>query len=407
MTLIECFTGAHIDNIAACLRLRPEKMVLLGDAAEMAEAARRYEKLLQQRRQETRIKLWDTGGMDLRQLRESLDILIRQEEDCVIDLTGGDEMVIMAFGAVLVQLEERLRQKIRVEKYDRETGRVQSCIGDRCAISSHPEQLTVEELIALHGGCLHREGYQPPQSSTARDIRGLWRVVSDEPKTWNKSIQMLNEFESRADSRQQVYLPLNYLRGGIPNFDRKETAVRELLDKLQRRGVIRDESSRNALEYTYESPLLSYCTAKAGNVLEVKTLLEGRSVTENGRPFFGDSRMSVIIDWDGVVHDPAQRIPETRNEVDVVLMHGLTPLFISCKNGAIGEDELYKLHTVAGRFGGPYAKKMLIATDMDQGNMSSNRAFIQRAWDMDIFLVTDAAELADAEWEAVFKQAVQ
>ncbi len=407
MTLIECFTGSHIDNIAACLRLRPEKMVLVGDAGEMAQAAQRYSRLLQQRQQDTHIKLWNIGGMDLRQLRESLDALVRQEKECVIDLTGGDEMVIMAFGAVLVQLEESLRQKIRVEKYDRATGRVRSCIDDRCTLSAHPEQLTVEELIALHGGCLHRETYQPPESSTARDVQGLWRVVSDEPKAWNKSIQMLNEFESRADSRQQVYLPLNYLRGGIADFDRKETAVRDLLDKLQRRGVIRDESSRHALEYTYTSPLLSYCTAKAGNVLEVKTLLEGRKVTEQGEPFFGDGRMGVSIDWDGIVHDPAQRIPETRNEVDVVLMHGLTPLFISCKNGAIGEDELYKLHTVAQRFGGVYAKKMLIATDMDQGNVSSNRAFIQRAWDMDIFLVTDAAELTDAEWEAVFKQAVQ
>ncbi len=183
--------------------------------------------------------------------------------------------------------------------------------------------------------------------------------------------------------------------------------MRGLLDKLQRRGVIDDQSSKDALKYTYHSQLLRYCTQKEGNVLEVKTLLEGRSVLENGAPYFHDCKMSVSIDWDGVVHNSQKRIPETRNEIDVVLMHGTVPLFISCKNGSIDEEELYKLHTVAEYFGGPYAKKMLIATDLDQKSATANRAFIQRAWDMDIFLVTDAAELSGDEWRNIFKKAMQ
>ena len=80
------------------------------------------------------------------------------------------------------------------------------------------------------------------------------------------------------------------------------------------------------LKYTYASDLLRYCTLKAGNVLEVKTLLEGRRIMENGVPLFGDSRMGVSIDWDGVVHNPMKRLPETRNEIDVVLMQGTKAL---------------------------------------------------------------------------------
>ena len=91
----------------------------------------------------------------------------------------------------------------------------------------------------------------------------------------------------------------------------------------------------------------------------------------------------------------------------MILIHGTTPLFISCKNGAIGEDELYKLHTVAQRFGGPNAKKMLIATDLYHKNPKSTRAFAQRAWDMDIFLVTDAAACTKEEWQQIFLQAMQ
>ena len=146
---------------------------------------------------------------------------------------------------------------------------------------------------------------------------------------------------------------------------------------------------------------------KAGNALEVKVLLEARALLKNGKPFFSDCQTGVNIDWDGIVYDPMDRMPETRNEIDVVLMSGLTPLFISCKNGNIGDEELYKLHTVAQRFGGPHARKMLIATDLDRKSHAANRSFSQRAWDMDIFLVTDAAELSKEEWRQVFLQAMQ
>ena len=46
------------------------------------------------------------------------------------------------------------------------------------------------------------------------------------------------------------------------------------------------------------------------------------------------------------------RPQETKNEIDVMLMRGVVPVFVSCKNGAVKMDELYKLDTVAQRFGG-------------------------------------------------------
>ena len=157
-------------------------------------------------------------------------------------------------------------------------------------------------------------------------------------------------------------------------------------------------------QYTYTSPLLRYCTQKAGNMLEIKTLLEAKALSGDAR--FDDCQMSVTIDWDGITHTPLERIPETKNEIDVMLTRGMTPLFISCKNGDIGDEELYKLHTVATRFGGPRAKKMLIATDLDRKSVAANRSFIQRAWDMDIFVVTDAAELSREDWAEVFRTAM-
>ena len=47
-------------------------------------------------------------------------------------------------------------------------------------------------------------------------------------------------------------------------------------------------------------------------------------------------------------------------------MKGMIPVFISCKNGAITIDELYKLSVVAERFGGKYVRKVLVATELEK-----------------------------------------
>lgn len=407
MMLIESFTNSHIDNILSCLRLRPDKMVMVGNADEMREPVKRYEKLLAERGLATRISECDVYGKDLREICNALYDLVRAEEDCVIDLTGGDELVMMAVGAMLAGMEASERQRIRVEKLDRHTGRVFDCMNRYCALPGEAVALTVDELLALHGGVLHPSTYQPPMDCSYKDLERLWRMASGKPKKWNQSVAVLNEFESWADSKMQVYLPLEYVRGDIHNFYQNESLVREFLERLQHCGVIADQSNRYALEYTYTSPMMRHCLEKAGNMLEVKTLLEGRAVKENGKPFFQDCRMGVNIDWDGIIYDPEEQVPETRNEIDVLLIHDATPLFISCKNGNVQEDELFKLHTVATRFGGPNARKMLIATDLDGKNPASVRALIQRAWDMDIIFVTDVAELSHEQWQQILMRAVQ
>lgn len=406
MTLIECFTDAHIDNIAACLRLRPEKMVMVGNGDAMGPAADRYRKLLKQRGQHTRISLCDVRGKDFGDVCAVLNDLVKKETECVIDLTGGDASVVMAVGAVFSGLSGSARRQVRVEKYDYEADAVLDCIHDNQRLPGKQVKLSVEELIFLHGGILHPDSYQPPEDCTQREVAALWSIAAEDPKAWNRGITYLTELERGTDTQTHIRRPLEELRGS-GNFAGKEAVVRELLEKLHRGGVIRSRSSETLLDYTYRSPLLRYCTRKAGNVLEVKTLLEGRRMDADGKPYFHDCRMGVNIDWDGVVNDSGEWLPETRNEIDVLLLHGLTPLFISCKNGNVGDEELYKLNTIAHRFGGPHARKMLIATDLDRKTPHANRAFVQRAWDMDIFLETDAGQLRREDWPQLFERAMQ
>ena len=81
-------------------------------------------------------------------------------------------------------------------------------------------------------------------------------------------------------------------------------------------------------------------------------------------------------------------------------MKGMVPFFISCKNGTIDVEELYKVHTVAERFGGPYARKVLICTTWGSLNQRKQAVLKDRAREMGIYILEgvhnmDAAAFRD------------
>ena len=407
MTLIECFDESALENFAACLLLEADKLILLGDSPHMGTAAQRYRAVLKKRNKRISVELKETGGKDLGEIADLLREVVLSEDKCVIDMNGGDEMTLMAVGAMLAGLDDRQKKKVSVQRFNPETGIVLDCDGDGVVMQCRPAALTVSELISLYGGTVYPSPRQPDEKMTSRDLDALWKYMAQSPTKWNRTLSALAEFEKRSlcvsEGRMEIFLMLDYLRYEIPDFKTKEALVRDLLKELSENGMIRDNSNDDKLEYTYKDPLARYCTEKVGNLLEIKTLLEARAQKENGAPKFQDCQVGVSIDWDGKVNTNRYAPPETRNEIDLILTQGLRPLFISCKNGQIPEEELYKLHTVATRFGGPNVRKMLIVSDPH--NISGSLE--QRAKDMGIHLVPNAAELDDAGWRNIFRKAMQ
>ena len=398
MTLIECFDKTVLENIAGTLYLNPDKVIILGEEEKMQGVQKRFQDFVDGRKMKTRIVTQDVRGMNIQELTQLLLELVSTEPDCVIDVTGGDERVLVAVGMMLGQVEG---EKPTVQKFDLTTDHPMDCDGDGMIIPPDPVQLTVKELVALHGGIVHPDSYQPSQSATALDMAGFWKFVADDPYMWNDLQTILGQFEKRSQDKYDLTIPKSKLRSEIKDYKNKEKVFQNLLNILESRGMIRDFSDGECYRYRYNSGLFRQCTKKAGNALELKVLLEARAQQADGEPYFHDCLMGVHIDWDGVVH-VKNETPDTHNEIDAILTRGLSSLFVSCKNGTIEEEELYKLHTVAQRFGGPYAKKLLIATDLSFRDERSERAFHQRARDMQIHVEADAGSLTSYGWTELF-----
>lgn len=399
MTLIECFDKSMVKNISGCLHLNPEKVIFLGDADKMQLPLRRIQNFLDAQGFCVQIISQDVQMDHITHIANLLREVLQQESACVIDVTGGDERMMIAMGMVFAELDAPARNKIVLQKFDPSSSAVLYRNLEGKLLAEHKLSLRVADLIALHAGVLHPASPQPDASHSPRDLDPLWNLARRDPKLWNRQLAILAEFESRSDSKTHIILPLHLIRSGIANFTEKLDTLQDLLRYFRENGIIRDQSHGDFLEYQYTSELNRHCTLKAGNILETKVLLEARAVQENGAAVFHDCQLGAHIDWDGVIHDNLSQIPETRNEIDLILIKGIVPLFISCKNGDVDEHELYKLSAVADQFGGPFAKKLLVATRLQKKNPLSYQAFVQRAKDMGIYLIENGADLTPTQWQ--------
>lgn len=130
--------------------------------------------------------------------------------------------------------------------------------------------------------------------------------------------------------------------------------------------------------------------SKAGTVLELYTLFCILSAKkETGEPLVTSAVSGAVIDWE----NPHAKLDDVKNEIDVLATYGTIPVYISCKNGCVDSGELYKLNTVAERFGGKYAKKILVMT-----YYNVHDSFVQRARAMNIKLIRSVHEMGREEF---------
>ena len=157
-----------------------------------------------------------------------------------------------------------------------------------------------------------------------------------------------------------------------------------------------DEKRTNSdiIVFRYKNKIVDECLNKSGSALEYFTYLCGIEAENNGDPVYDDAQLSVVIDWD-------TENGGTTNEIDCIFMHGLIPVFVSCKNGDIKSDELYKLDAVSDKFGVGYAKSALVSTvyfDRNARSYDGDRAvetLKNRADDMHIRLLSEVHEMTE------------
>ena len=426
MTYIEFIDDSAIENVCAVLTLAPAKVVLVGNNKEkLDKCCSRYEKMLSGR---SNVKFVPKmiANTNLKLIVDALSETVLSETqngetDCVIDLTGGNDLYLAAAGIVYGRLSAA-GVKINLVRFDVMEGSVIDVDGDGLPVFPRMPSVTVEENVQIYGGKVVYDNEK--KGTTLRwtvddklreDVEALWDICREDFTYWNTQTLFLDIIE---DGGSVVF------RRGMTtesSFEKMDEVVRDrrskgdfngrktprdiesaFLDKLLDKGFLTDyKLTDERIKLVYRDESIKQMLTKSGQVLEMAIYLAISDIKDGeGNRVYNDVMTGVTIDWDGKLMEKSnnynlpdylkEKYQDTENEIDVMAMRGMIPIFISCKNGRVDMDELYKLETVAKRFGGKYAQKILIATNLKKSSFTWD--LLARANDMSIKVIHENFE---------------
>lgn len=443
MTIIELFDKSPIENMVSCLSMRPDKVIFVGDGKQMEKQEKIFDDFVRGMGISVQIEFRSVNRNKLEDIVNLLTEIVTAEADgpCSVDLTGGEDLMLVAVGIVRTRLKEQ-GVHFQLHRFNINRGNVTDCDEDGKTIKVEMPKLTVEQNVGLYGGAVvydedkmvgtHRWDFEDPKLCNA--VETMWEICRKHPVFWNGQLHMLHSMQKlprvcpafedpnhvEMDVQKAMILSRNK-RLNLPGIYKELADAGMLLD-----FVCNDE----ILSFTYASDDIRRILEKEGTILELEVYRmlsampkekpgkkgKKKSAAEDPEPMFNSVMTGVFLDWDGVVHiyqgpegrqdasrgqeealEPEDELSaedvDTENEIDLVLMKGLVPVFVSCKNGSgVSKNELYKLKAVAERFGGPYSRKIIITTvygcDKYRELSESERAFLQRAEDMGIDVLT-------------------
>ncbi len=369
LTLIELFDREMTENAISPLLFHPEKVIYLGYRGQLLPGHRRdLSRFLKDAGLSCQTEFVTVDRYDKDGISQAILTILQKNPGCAFDITGGGELALVVMG----ELSQHLH--IPMHQVEVETGRVIAVSGEAPVPGVLPK-LTAAQQIQLYGGrILSSEDSGWADTADFREaVIQLWRYCRKDPDTMNRHGSFFGCAESTGG------LTARWVR----RAGQREPEER-FLHALRNDGLLSQLSIREQeITLTYRDRNIRRLFAKAGNLLEVYVWLAAR---EAG--VFQDAKQGVVLDWDGDSDTPS----ETKNEVDVLVMRGMIPGFLSCKNGSVKKDALYELETVAERFGGRYAKKLLAVTAMDR-NPSSAAYLRTRAADSGIQLIEDVHKM--------------
>ena len=297
------------------------------------------------------------------------------------DLTGGSSLFIAAAGYFV---SSSSRDDISMHLYDPRRGEI--VFGKGTPAPEADRALLFSDAVMLNGGLQLSSEYGSEllgNRDFISDTMRLWNAVKMLPLEWNRfcSVPYLNP---SLDSGEKIR------RKTTKKND--ETVCRKVLQSLEEAGIVESIVFGDGFcEYTLSEKIKNReLYEKSGTVLEILTALAAACTG-----LFYDISASTKLDYDGIILCEPD---ETRNEIDVTMMYGHLPVFISCKNTAVTKEYLYEIQTMAKHFGGKYAIPVIVSS------VNSNLSIRNRAREMGIVLIYGISTISRNEFSTLLSR---
>ena len=360
-TLIELYDERPVENVLASEMFRPERTIILcpPDIAQNKNFRQKLEEYFRHRGLNTELIFMECSLYSSDKIEKQLRSITEKYPDCVLDITGGTDAALFAGGRLCAETD------MPAFTYSRKRN---------CFFSIHnagfaddlPCEIThrIEDCFLMAGGAL-REG-RVDNSILSRymsDIEPFFKLYLRNRRDWTRTV---NYIQRASQSEKGYAAPLDVSAPYTVKGERgtRIDAPENVLYELEKIDFIRNVNiSREAVEFSFRDSQIRTWLRDIGSVLELyiyKCCLD--------TALFNDVRTSAVVDWEGTF-----RQDNVTNEIDVMAMRGITPVFISCKTCEISTEALNELAILRDRFGGNTAKAAIVTTKRCQ-NITRHRA---------------------------------
>ncbi len=377
-TLIELYDDRPIENVLGSEVFRPERTVFIcpGEVASSPAMKDSLERYFKNRGVDTRVILVPVNMLDTARVTEALRGVLERYEDCAIDIAGGTDSALFAAGMVAGA------EKVPVLTYSQKRNMFFNIMNAPFA-DSVPcgVKLTCADCFLMAGGSLlpGREDNALLKTSMD-DIEALWSVYCRFRREWHSAVTYTQRVSQGREKELDAAGPRTVKgeRGQVSAND-------ELLRMLEQKGLICDLCLEEQVSFRFKSALVRFWLRDVGSALETHVY---RACVLSG--LFDDVILSAAVNWqygtreDGIV----------TNEIDVMAVWGVKPIFISCKATEIRTEALNELAILRDRFGGAGSYAVIVSTV--SGNARSNAAMRARAQELNISVVS-SSEVRDVK----------
>lgn len=344
-TLIELYDTSPIRNVLATVMFRPQEMILIcpPEVAEDPNQKRSLRDFFAYLNCPVKLTLIPVTLLDAGKTERVLREVLESHQDCAIDISGGTDAALFAAGVASGDTPVFTYSTRKDTFFE---------IKNAPFARSLPNtvHLDVRSCLMMAGGTLlpGREDNAGLAEMSDR-IDRLFRVYSAFRPLWNRQISYIQKISSAEPGVLEAGGQLRE-KAGNKNVD----ADGEFFGALEEAGLILNlQYTDESVSFRFPDERVRFWLRDVGAVLELQVFRACRAAG-----CFDDVVLSAVVNWQsGKINRDS-----VTNEIDVMAVQGIQPVFISCKTSEVHTDALNELAILRDRFGGKFARAILVTS---------------------------------------------